>query len=173
MDNQDINTQNKTNKIISSIVFLVFVLVVLFFVYQNKDLNIKETNKTSDSKITPHYVITASEAGQLPKSFPQNFPMESGVKIDNGYNVSSSGNFQATVHFESSNDLDVIFKKYTDFLNKKNGWTVMNILNNKNIKSISAIDSEGTSVLVNVVENSVTKLNQVTISFVYEKNSNN
>jgi ABC-type transporter Mla MlaB component len=69
--------------------------------------------------------------------------------------------------------LDVLFKKYTDFLNKKNGWTVMNILNNKTIKSISAVDSEGTSVLVNLVQNSVTKLNQVTISFVYAKNPSN
>jgi hypothetical protein len=103
----------------------------------------------------------------LPEYFSSDFPLESGVKIDSGYNVSSPGKTQATVYFVSRYSIDENFKVYNDYLNKKNGWTVLNVYSAPTVKSISAFDEKGTSVLVNIALDTISKSDQVTISFVY------
>lgn len=164
------------NKKFQVIVFcLVVILAILAFQYFNK--NSKSSTvpaktlvaKQTPPPILPNYKITQAPIGGLPDQFPKDFPLEKGVQVDNGYNVVNTDSVQSTVHFESKNSLDKIFSTYSTYLSKKNGWTVLTTLNNPTVKSISAQNSQGTSVVVSMAQNTVTKVNQITISFVYKK----
>jgi hypothetical protein len=162
-------SKNKIKIILfSSLVLIVLICVVFFILNKNKKMGLVEENPTKTAEVIPDYKVTQAKTGELPNKFPKDFPVESGVKVDYGYNVTSDNNSQATIHFESKRTLSAIYKTYTDYLNQKNGWTVLNTLDTPSVKSISATNKQHTSVMVNMAENNLTKISQVTISFIYE-----
>lgn len=177
----DINTQNVNSgdvkktpalvKIVLSVILVLLVAIVLvLFLRKNVNQTVDQETTKKPEEVVPTYKVTQAKTGELPAKFPKDFPLESGSKVDNGYNVSplDNSNSQATIHFESKRTLSAIYKTYTEYLNQKNGWTVLNTLDTPSVKSISATNKQHTSVMVNMAENNLTKISQVTISFIYE-----
>ena len=156
------------NVIIMIVGVLIVVMAGVLFIFADKIFQMPQENFRSEDT-GPKYDITQAPAGELPNQFPKDFPLEAGAVVDNGYNISEPTNTQATIHFISKNNLDKSFKIYSDYLNKANGWTVLTTLNTSTVKSISAQNADGATVLVSMAQNVVTKVNQVTISFVYKK----
>lgn len=171
MDNQITPpVQKPVNKNVMIMAFgiLLLVLAGVLFIFADKIFPTpQEISRSEDTG--PKYDITQAPAGELPNQFPKDFPLEAGAIVDNGYNVAEPTNTQATAHFESKKSLAESFKIYSDYLSKANGWTVLTTLDTPTVKSISAQNTDGATVLVGMAQNVVTKVNQVTISFVYKK----
>lgn len=161
-----ISPPDRTKEIIALVVFGIIVVAIVWWFTQNFQKPEPILIPEPDPKLG--YEVTQSPAGALPEQFPRDFPLEAQSLVDNSYNVYSPDKFQATVHFESGNTLEKSFKTYSDYLTKKNGWTVQNTLNTPLVKSITAENTEGTLVTVNMAQNRVNKLNQITISFIYK-----
>lgn len=105
---------------------------------------------------------------KLPEGFVASFPLESGAEILNNYTSKSDAGLQSTRRFVSKKTLDANFKLYSDYL-KQNHWTINGSTDSGTIRSISAASPDGISVNITIAQNTLTKQNEVEITFFRSK----
>lgn len=139
--------------IIIAVALVVFIVMVAFPI-RNADK--KMAVKPSQQKKTELPV------SQTPAKFPAEVPIEKGAKILQNYNISDADSLQATRVFETTKSLDENFNLYKEFFTK-NGWTIINTLNQPQLKVISAT-KEDFHAQVTIAENAK-KVKTVDLSF--------
>ncbi len=93
-----------------------------------------KTEKSPELKVDKQEV----DAAKLPDRFPSSLPLEPGAMIIQNYNATAAnGMYQATRAFVTSKTLAENFRVYGDYL-KKDGWTMVNTVNQENFKVLSA-----------------------------------
>lgn len=128
---------DKTTKIIG---IAVIVAIIIFGIFWFSTFKINR--QISDPGSTSANKIENFQTGQAPRFFPTQIPIETGAKITESYNATSTdGRVQATIVFESSKSVSANFKLYNDYISK-NGWEVL------------AKDSSKTDIQIIVARNS-------------------
>lgn len=154
-----------TNKVLWIVALVVVVaLAALLFVY------LFHSNVQAPAVVTqpPAPKLKVDKHDLAPSQVPDQFPsellaLEKGAKLTQNYNASAAdGRFQATRAYETNKSLADAIKVYTDFFNK-NGWKIVNTLNQDMLKVVIATKNT-VQVLVVADENSKTHVHAVTVT---------
>lgn len=129
------DNSSRSKKVTWVIVILVVVAILAIIgIALSKSKQNSQEEKPAEFKVQQ----TDVSNDQLPEKFPGDIPLETGAKVTQNYNATTTdGRFQATRTFESKKTLDDNMKIYTDYA-KKAGWTLGTAIDQPKLKVVSA-----------------------------------
>lgn len=143
---------------------LAVVIIVIVAIVVPKQTN-APAQKQADTADIPEFkpVVTKVANEKLPDKFPADLPLETGAKVVDNYNATStSGNVQATREYESAKTPEQNYGVYNDFFNKNN-WEVLTSSNTTTDRSLT-VRKEQTVIQVLFYQNTVTKASVVRVN---------
>jgi hypothetical protein len=141
-------------------VIVITILVVGGYFWLNPKNKVEPKSKveptaTSDFSTSIPESIKQIPPEKLPSFFPLKIPLEKNAKVLQNYSQIIGNKEQSTRQFISQKSIAENFRIYKDYL-QKNSWTIVNTLDQPEIKSLSAKKTPN-NLIITMTSNNLTK----------------
>lgn len=147
------------------ILILIGVAVTAYFYYLNPRQTTDSDNQNNSSQNAGGFSSKQEvEPTKNPEKFPTDVPIESGARITQNYNASTTdGRFQATKEFQTNKTLAENLTIYRSYL-ESNGWEIRSTVDQENYKMIFGVKGNA-DLQVSMDYNSEQDMRKVTIFY--------